>query len=189
MIDLLDKTMWNYIIKDIGKELEYLPYAILLGLIVFFITKIILFKSKKSSHYFYKFIFLIYLLALVHITLFEREPGSRTAISLTLFETLGGSRNNAYVIENVLLFIPFGFLPATLFRPMRNLVLSLMAGAFCSLMIETTKLITQRRYIQVDDILMNSIGTVIGCSCFCLLTGIYRICRYTITKCLGSVKI
>ena len=90
MIDLLDKTMWNYIIKDIGKELEYLPYAILLGLIVFFITKIILFKSKKSSHYFYKFIFLIYLLALVHITLFEREPGSRTAISLTLFETLGG---------------------------------------------------------------------------------------------------
>ena len=149
MIDLLDKTMWNYIIKDIGKELEYLPYAILLGLIVFFITKIILFKSKKSSHYFYKFIFLIYLLALVHIT----------------------------------------FLPATLFRPMRNLVLSLMAGAFCSLMIETTQLITQRGYFQVDDILMNSIGTVIGCSCFCLLTGIYRICRYTITKCLGSVKI
>ena len=48
MIDLLDKTMWNYIIKDIGKELEYLPYAILLGLIVFFITKIILFKSKKE---------------------------------------------------------------------------------------------------------------------------------------------
>lgn len=27
MIDLLDKTMWNYIIKDIGKELEYLPYG------------------------------------------------------------------------------------------------------------------------------------------------------------------
>ena len=188
MIDLLDKTMWNYIIKDIGKELEYLPYAILLGLILFFITKIILFKSNKSSHYFYKFIFLIYLLALVHITLFEREPGSRTAISLTLFETLGGSRNNAYVIENVLLFIHFGFLPATLFRPMRNLVLSLMAGAFCSLMIETTQLITQRGYFQVDDILMNSIGTVIGCSCFCLLTGIYRVCRYTITKCLGSVK-
>ena len=49
MIDLLDKIMWNYIIKDIGKELEYLPYAILLGLILFFITKIILFKSVSLN--------------------------------------------------------------------------------------------------------------------------------------------
>ena len=187
MFDLLDKAMWSYIIKDIGKELEYLPYALFLGIIVYFVFKIILRKNSKPLYNFYKVIFLVYLFALVHITLFEREPGSRTAISLTLFETLGGSRNNAYVIENVLLFIPFGFLPATLFRPMRNLVLSLMAGAFCSLMIETTQLITQRGYFQVDDILMNSIGTVIGCSCFCLLTGIYRICRYTITKCFGSV--
>ena len=50
MIDLLDKTMWNYIIKDIGKELEYLPYAILLGLIVFFITKISLYSSANQAH-------------------------------------------------------------------------------------------------------------------------------------------
>ena len=87
MFDLLDKAMWSYIIKDIGKELEYLPYALFLGIIVYFVFKIILRKNSKPLYNFYKVIFLVYLFALVHITLFEREPGSRTAISLTLFET------------------------------------------------------------------------------------------------------
>ena len=81
MFDLLDKAMWSYIIKDIGKELEYLPYALFLGIIVYFVFKIILRKNSKPLYNFYKVIFLVYLFALVHITLFEREPGSRTAIS------------------------------------------------------------------------------------------------------------
>ena len=189
MFDLLDKAMWSYIIKDIGKELEYLPYALFLGIIVYFVFKIILRKNSKSFYNFYKVIFLVYLFALVHITLFEREPGSRTAISLTLFETLGGFRNNAYVVENILLFIPYGFLLAILFRPMRNFVLCLAVGAMSSLTIETVQLLTQRGYFQVDDILMNSIGTVIGCAVFLIAAGSYRVCKWIITKYCESAKI
>lgn len=189
MLDLMDKTMWNYIIKDIGKEMEYLPYAIFLGLLTYFAMKIILPESSKKSHYVTKVLFLIYLFALVNITLFEREAGSRTAVSLTLFETLGSSRNNAYVIENVFLFVPFGFFSAVLLKPLRGLILSLAAGAFCSLLIETVQLVTQRGYFQVDDILMNSIGAAAGCICFRLTAGICRAGRSVIAKWRGSVRI
>lgn len=189
MLNLLDETMWNYIWKDLGKELEYLPYAIIFGILAYLAMKMILPKMNQKAHYFFKAVFLIYLFALVHITLFEREPGSRTAISLTLFETLGGSRNNAYVIENILLFIPFGFLNAELFRPMRNLVLSLITGGFCSLAIETIQLVTQRGYFQMDDILMNSIGTLIGCACFWIIAVILRACRNFILKWNSFVRI
>ena len=51
MFDLLDKAMWGYIIKDIGKELEYLPYALFLGIIVYFVFKIILRKNSKPDVY------------------------------------------------------------------------------------------------------------------------------------------
>ena len=61
MFDLLDKAMWSYIIKDIGKELEYLPYALFLGIIVYFVFKIILRKNSKPLYNFYKVIFLVYL--------------------------------------------------------------------------------------------------------------------------------
>lgn len=188
MLNILDKTMWSYIIKDIGKELEYLPYAILLGLLVYFAIKIILRKGNKPHYYFSIVILLVYLFVLVNITLFEREPGSRTAISLNLFETLGDSRSNAYVVENVLLFIPFGFLLAILFRSMRNFVLCLAVGAISSLIIETIQLVAQRGYFQVDDILMNSIGTVIGCVCFWITAGIHCACKYAITKYFVTVK-
>lgn len=188
MLNLLDKTMWSYIIKDIGKELEYLPYAVLLGILMCFVMKVLLPGGNKKRHHFGKAVFFIYLFAVAHITLFEREPGTRTAVSLTLFETLGGSRNNAYVVENILLFIPFGFLMALLFRPMRSVLLNLLAGASGSLMIESIQLVTQRGYFQADDILMNSIGAVTGCICYWLAAGIYGICRYVIIKWSVSVK-
>lgn len=171
MLNLMDKSMWLYVVKDILVELRYAPFAILLGVMVYFIIRIVLPSKDKGKRNFTKAVLLIYLFALIHITLLEREPGTRNEISLTLFETIGGSRGNAYVIENVLLFIPFGFLSAILVRPMRNAFFSLVAGGICSLAIETVQLITQRGHFQVDDIWTNSMGMALGCIC-CWFFGI-----------------
>lgn len=163
--------MWLYVVKDILVELQYAPFAILLGGIVYFIIRIALPSKDKGKHNFTKAVLLIYLFALIHITLLERGPGTRNGISLTLFESIGASQGNAYVIENVLLFIPLGFLSAILVHPMRNVFFSLAAGGICSLAIETVQLITQRGYFQVDDIWTNSMGMALGCIC-CWLFGI-----------------
>jgi glycopeptide antibiotics resistance protein len=103
------------------------------------------------------------------ITIFEREPGSRTGISLTLFETLGGPHDNAYVIENILLFIPFGFLVPKMWKCLRRIPVCVFAGFCLSLTIEITQLLTQRGHFQVDDILMNTIGAGVGA-----LFGLFR---------------
>lgn len=168
MLNLTDQTMWRHVAGDLMTELKYAPYAILFGVLVYFVIRIVSPSRDGEPHHFIKTLLLIYLFALVHITLLEREPGSRTSISLTLFETIGGPRSNAYVIENVLLFMPFGFFAAFFIRPVRNVLGGLAAGALCSLAIETVQLITQRGHFQVDDIWTNSIGMGIGCMCYWL---------------------
>ena len=52
----------------------------------------------------------MYVAVLLAITYFSRESGSRSGMmDLELFSTWGiNNRNNAYVVENVLLFIPYG---------------------------------------------------------------------------------
>lgn len=188
MFDLFDKMMWSFVVEDIAQELLYLPYAILPGLLLYGILRAASPDKNKKISQCIKAVLLIYLVALAHITLWEREPGSRTGVSLILFETMGGSRSNAYVMENVLLFIPFGFLAAAVSRPMRSLLLSLLTGALSSLMIETIQLITQRGHFQVDDILTNSIGAGIGCLCYWLVISVYRGFRRLIMNGTGSAE-
>ena len=106
----------------------------------------------------------VYLSYLMSLTLSGREPGSRSnKINL---EILGTWRSDGtlstHAMENVLLFIPFGILvPLTgrFFKKWWNLILMAFIS---SLLIETTQLITGRGYFEIDDILLNTGGAVIG---------------------------
>lgn len=163
-MNLADKELWMYVAQDIAEKAEYIPAAIGIGVLGFaFAAFAFRLCGRRMQNPGTLFFGLIYLPMVLILTYFEREAGSRQGISLVPFETLGGARANSYVLENVLLFLPFGILMAGTFKPMRRLWLSLLAGAACSLCIEVTQLITQRGYFQVDDILMNSIGSGIGC--------------------------
>ena len=137
-----------YILKDILIELKYLPIALAAGILI---GGVLLVFSRNRRRTFLSILCIIYFVMIFIITIFEREPGSRTGISLTLFETLGGPHDNAYVIENILLFIPFGFLVPKMWK--------------CLI----TQLLTQRGHFQVDDILMNTIGAGVGA-----LFGLFR---------------
>lgn len=119
---------------------------------------------------------------LLYLTLFEREAGSRQAVSLKLFETFGDVRSNAYVVENILLFIPFGVLGACFWKCLRNPVVFLVIGAVYSVFIEVVQLVTQRGYFQVDDIVMNSLGSGVGCLCFLFVRWIVKKLRWTKAK-------
>lgn len=168
----MNKTLWIYVIEDIGEKTQYIPIVILFGFCIFAIWSFFFSKTSKKRkslwHNFIVLLWLCYIVMLLYLTIFEREAGTRQAVSLKLFETFGNARSNAYVVENVLLFIPFGFFSAYFRKAMRNPIINLCIGALCSLMIEVIQLITQRGYFQVDDILMNSIGSALGCLC-CLV--------------------
>lgn len=159
--------MIKYIISDMLSMLSYLPDGILLGLPLSLIIMTAMRKSYRSKGRRLPWIcgslLGIYITILVIITLFSREAGSREGIDLQLLSTWGiNARNNAYVVENVLLFIPFGILVCLVFRDMRNPVLGMCLGFVCSLSIECIQLVSKRGYFQIDDIVTNVLGMMIG---------------------------
>ena len=106
----------------------------------------------------------VYLSYLVSLTLSGREPGSRS--NKVNLEILGTWRSDGtlstHAAENVLLFIPFGILvPLTtrFFKKWWNLVL---IAFISSMIIELSQLITGRGFFEIDDILLNTGGAVIG---------------------------
>ena len=120
-------------------------------------------------------LFWIYLSVMLIITFFSRESGSRQGMDLELFSTWGiNERNNAYVVENVLLFIPYGFLSPWAFKMLRRFWRCGAFGFLTSLGIELLQLATQRGYFQIDDILTNGLGTIIGYLLFRIIVMITR---------------
>lgn len=106
---------------------------------------------------------IIYATVILYLAFFSREPGSRTGIDLMLFETWKDSPwSKAYVIENVLMFIPFGILFPAAFPGLRRGGFCTAAGLTFSVCLELAQLLTQRGHCQLDDVVMNTLGTWIG---------------------------
>lgn len=68
-------------------------------------------------------------------------------------------------IMNVILFIPIGFLIGGTLKK-KHLVKAVAIGLFLSQSIEAVQLITRRGVCNIDDIIHNTMGCVIGYGCF-----------------------
>lgn len=112
--------------------------------------------------------FCVYMAVMLVITFWSRESGSRAGVmDLEPFSTWGiNSRNNAFVIENVLLFIPYGFLFCWNLPRKGRVFRCVLSGAALSLGIEIMQLATGRGYFQLDDIMTNALGAFIGAVVF-----------------------
>lgn len=64
------------------------------------------------------------------------------------------------VAGNIMLFLPIGFFGVLVLRR-RVTVLTALGGAF-SIAIEVTQLVLGDRWVDVDDVLLNTVGTLIG---------------------------
>jgi len=77
-------------------------------------------------------------------------------------------------ILNIILFIPIGFLGGTVVKH-SNILKILKMGCFLSIAIETSQLFLKRGVCNMDDVIHNTIGCIIG-------YGIYRGCIIVIKK-------
>ena len=77
-----------------------------------------------------------------------------------------------YVL-NVIMLMPFGFLAPTLFRDKRKLWKTALAGALFSILIEGSQLLNYRS-TDVDDVILNTLGTVIGYGIYRLFSRLFR---------------
>ena len=79
------------------------------------------------------------------------------------FNTWGTTaQSRAYEIENMIMFLPVGvFLPLTHRRLRRFRMVTLVLTGL-SIGIELIQFVTQRGYLQTDDVIMNVLGGVAG---------------------------
>lgn len=77
-----------------------------------------------------------------------------------------------YVL-NVIMLMPFGFLAPTLFRDKRKLWKTALAGALFSILIEGSQLLNYRS-TDVDDVILNTLGAVIGYGIYRLFSRLFR---------------
>lgn len=171
--------MAKYIIRDITSVLCYLPYGLVVGMIVAIILSAINDRRVRKEKAPFSVLaitgLIMYIVVLLFITFWSREDGSSKGIDLELLSTWGiNMRNNAYVIENILLFIPYGFFCAWVFKAARKVFSCTVIGVVTSLGIEWLQLITGRGFFQIDDVVTNTIGALLGCLLLRILMKLLR---------------
>ena len=77
------------------------------------------------------------------------------------------------IVLNIAMFIPLGFLVPFCFKKLKSLWKVAACGFGATLLIETLQLITNRGIFEIDDLLNNTVGTMIGYGFYVLVTVIY----------------
>lgn len=152
---------------------QYIPWAMMLGVIILIFYYF--FKKNRKSlsgteflRYYWKkvilqYLFCVYSVLVVFITYLSRETGSRGSLDMKALNTISWSLQcNIFALENILLFIPLGILLPLISVRLRYAYRCILLGVLLSLAIEFAQLFTQRGYWQIEDVLMNGIGTFVG---------------------------
>jgi glycopeptide antibiotics resistance protein len=131
--------------------------AILSGLIMRLVTR----NNKRAL---LVSMFSVYDYLVIAITLLSRMSNSRKRVmSLIPFGTMHNNYlSQKWVIENIILFIPYGVFLMLLFYEKIRFRELIYIAAITSLLIESTQIITGRGNFEVDDIITNTFGAVIG---------------------------
>lgn len=113
-----------------------------------------------------------YLLVVLFVTLLSRQGQHNTSVimELELFRALKMQDTDVlrHLLQNVALFVPLGVLLPLLHRSLRSVWWALLGGAALSTMIETTQLVLAVGQCDVNDILTNTLGAVLGYGVFWL---------------------
>ena len=156
--------MIEIILHDICDTFPYLKYglaaAVCTALALTVLNHSRIMDKEKRSNYVSllgKSMFLaFYGAVLLQVTLLSREPGSRTAADLIPFSTWGTTaQSRAHEIENMIMFLPVGVFLPMLHRGLREFRTAVLVLTGLSAGIELIQFVTQRGYLQTDDVIMN----------------------------------
>lgn len=133
--------------------------------------------SERKTNFLAWVLFLGYLCLLFYLLFFAEKYG-RTDVAeeyrynLTLFkeikrfwlnwETIGIKEVVVNLLGNIAAFVPFGFLLPMICRRGKKLFCCTMMTALFSLSVEVVQLLSRVGAFDVDDILLNTIGGLLG---------------------------
>ena len=193
----------DYFSRILFSEEDRLIFIIVMAMVVMLPVFLCILRWKPLVRGTALIVFAIYILGNLSFTLLNRNPGYTTALpafgnyrqafyldygleeTLKMLpqgieETLRHIHLNNYtaareVILNVLLYIPMGYLLPFVFKPMRYSVLACtLVGFLCSCATEYAQLHYGLGYFQIDDIINNTLGCLIGAVLGCMLARLWR---------------
>lgn len=159
--------------------------AILVSMVLITIINIILNKKIsgkiKWQHYLFGYFLILYLvISLKDIVGFPTlsDLERKVMLGVPIFDPVlnfipFSSGIEISTILNIIFFMPFGFLLPTLWNKFRKFIPTVFAGFIFSLIIEVGQLFTIRA-TDVDDLIMNTLGTILGFILFKILSIIFK---------------
>lgn len=137
-------------------------------------------KEKKRPHPLAVILFVIYICLLFYLLFFSETYGrtmdSGYRYNLKPFkeikrfwnnrDSLGLSTVITNLVGNIVAFAPFGFFLSMFSKAGRNLFGCVLLTSLFSLAVETVQLFSKVGAFDVDDILLNAIGGLVGWLCY-----------------------
>ena len=114
-------------------------------------------------------VFLIYIFIVLYLTIFrfsfyyhERQLNLSLFTDLiNVFRNVGVGEFLRLFLGNIGWFVPFGFLLPMLLKR-KNLLITMAIGMVFSLFIETMQFILHNGVAELDDLILNTVGTAFG---------------------------
>lgn len=166
----------------------------LLPLYCFIILDLFRRKQKTWLQVLFQASFYVYIFAVLNLTLYFvpfRELSGNEWINNQLFSFKYGinlaplaifkSYNilDRQIIGNLIMLVPLGVYLPVLYKRFSSYKKVLWAGMLTSLSIEMTQLMTGLRSTDVDDVILNTIGAVIGYMIYRILSKQYLLAKET----------
>lgn len=163
------KRIFDYILK-IAPSISYWRIILFSLVMIVVMEGIILLcdrwnKEKIQVPRLRAYCLIFYLNFVLRLTLFGRNFGSKGKGNILLNLSIDDLLSN-HGILNMILFFPFGFLVYALFRCYNSgtkVLLTALISLIFTLSIEMLQLATQSGRFEINDIVANGIGGVLGC--------------------------
>lgn len=131
------------------------------------------------------FLFIVYTYCMLQLTILSRPTGNYGGIDWRfLVRWNENTAQKAFLIANIIMFVPLGILMPMMCRWARHILLSLPAAFLCSVAIEAVQLKYQLGYCQLDDVAANSTGFLIGFLIYLAIADAYYLI-YGLLKCIS----
>lgn len=163
----MKEELQQYIISLIDDVPHYV-YVILLS--IFFVGSVVLFvlKGRQSKRYIMRLLLAVYVLLIYCSTVFFRIAEDVRKYDFTPFWSYDNPEYFLERIMNIVVFIPVGFLLGVSISNIKWWKV-LLVGICLSTSIEFLQLITKSGFSEIDDIMHNTLGCIIGYLLFQLI--------------------
>lgn len=133
-------------------------------------------------------LFIIYLIMMVYFLFFSEmlgrtpsdtyhynlKPFTEIQRYMTNYKKLGSFYVILNLMGNVICFMPLGFVLPILSDKNRNIFKVTLICLLCSITVELTQLISKLGSCDVDDVILNTSGGILGYICFLICMFIFR---------------